>query len=157
MLDRNAKRAGIPSYELYNQGSAKILYVNYVRNELNDTLEFELLLTVEMWNLFVENSAYDITADTLPDSFSIEYPEPGSNNRPLEENACGHSLSLSVTVSCIFIFETVANWYIYPLENSQTSVPDILQFLTGSDKLPATGFDRTPTINFIDCKCLPVA
>ena len=53
-------------------------------------------------------------------------------------------------VRCIFIVE---GWYnlIYPLETGQTSVPDILQFLT------ATGFDRSFTINFTDRKCLPVA
>ena len=56
---------------------------------LKDTLDFELLLKVypqEMWSLFVESSAYDVTADKLLDSFNIEYSETGSNNRALEES-----------------------------------------------------------------------
>ena len=59
-------------------------------------------------------------------------------------------------VRCIFIVEGRYN-LIYPLETGQTSVPDIIQFLTGSDKFPATGFDRSFTINFTDRRCLPVA
>ena len=56
---------------------------------LKDTLDFEFLLKVypqEMWSLFVESCAYDVTADKLLDSLSIEYSQPGSNNRTLEEN-----------------------------------------------------------------------
>ena len=48
--------------------------------------------------------------------------------------------------------------YIFPFSgSSQTSLPDILQFLTGANKLPATGLDKTPTIKFTDESCFPVA
>ena len=78
----------------------KVIWLHYVlfhpyaelqqlKQGLKDTLNFELLLTLypeEMWSLFVESSAYDVTADALLDSINVEYSELGSNNRALEES-----------------------------------------------------------------------
>ena len=40
--------------------------------------------------------------------------------------------------------------------NDKTSVSDILKFLTGSDKYPATGFETSPKIYFTGRRCLPL-
>ena len=44
------------------------------------------------------------------------------------------------------------SWYF--AGSGKTSLADILQFLTGANKLPATGLDKTPIIKF---SCLPLA
>ena len=40
-------------------------------------------------------------------------------------------------------------------EREDVSLADVLHFFSGADKLPATGFTTTPSIQFIDMERLP--
>lgn len=49
-------------------------------------------------------------------------------------------------------------WFEYITDSSDESsvkIGEILQFMSGSSKIPATGFDATPTICFTDSDQLP--
>ena len=47
------------------------------------------------------------------------------------------------------------NEYIEDCNGDPISLSDVLHFLSGSTKLPAAGFDRTPSIHFTDDERLP--
>ena len=50
-------------------------------------------------------------------------------------------------------------WYDYITESAERNdidIGEILKFLTGSSKIPATGFDSIPKIGFTDRDYLPV-
>lgn len=69
-----------------------------------------------------------LTADYLCDAFVIQYSDNGSNNRTKEE-------------AIIFM------WYDYITdcaERSDISLADILKFISGSSKFPASGFGSLP-------------
>ena len=79
---------------------------------------------------------FDVTPKYLCDSFAVQYSDNGSNNRTKEE-------------------AIVFYWYEYVSECDNVSVGDILKFLSGSSRIPATGFDTTPKIRFTDEDRLP--
>ena len=47
--------------------------------------------------------------------------------------------------------------YLFPTDRGNVSLGDILQFVSGSTKLPAAGFNCTPKVCFTDELCLPRA
>ena len=110
-----------------------------LRKGLYQTLRFELLVRShpnEVWGVLAASTVFDVTPKYLCDSFAVQYSDNGSNNRTKEE-------------------AIVFYWYEYVLECDNVSVGDILKFLSGSSRIPATGFDTTPKIRFTDEDCLP--
>ena len=93
----------------------------------------------EMWALLASCGAYNATPQFLRDSFVIQYSDNGSNNRTYEE-------------------AVVYMWFEYITDSSERSVVktgEILQFMSGSSKIPAIGLDAIPTICFTDIDQLP--
>lgn len=74
------------------------------------------------------------------DSFAIIYSPQGSNKRTKEE-------------------AIILNWnkYVAECTGDPVSIADILNFVSGASRLPATGFDKTPSVYFTDDCCLPKA
>ena len=100
---------------------------------LLETLQFKHLVdnyTKEVWGLLAASNMYEITSKFLCDSFVVQYSFNGSNNRIQEESI-------------------VFSWYEYIsdcADRDDIRVGDVLYFLTGSSKVPATGFDSTPKL-----------
>ena len=110
-----------------------------LRKGLYQTLRFELLVCShpnEVWGVLAASTVFDVTPKYLCDSFAVQYSDNGSNNRTKEE-------------------AIVFYWYEYVSECDNVSVGDILKFLSGSSRIPATGFDTTPKIRFTDEDRLP--
>ena len=113
-----------------------------LREGLCNTLQVDHLIrnyNKEMWALLASSGAYNVTPQFLCNSFVIQYSENGSNNRTHEE-------------------AVVYMWFEYITDSSEGSTvktADILQFMSGSGKIPATGFDATPTICFTHIDQLP--
>ena len=109
---------------------------------LLEILQFKHLVdnyTKEVWGLLAASNMYEITSKFLCDSFVVQYSFNGSNNRIQEESI-------------------VFSWYEYIsdcADRDDIRVGDVLYFLTGSSKVPATGFDSTPKIKFTDENRLP--
>ena len=109
-----------------------------------ETLQMEHLVSLhpdEMLSLLIATPAFDVSPGYLQDTFIINFSEHGNNNRTAEE-------------------ALVLNWNDYVTncsEGNDVSLDKVLQFFTGSSKLPAAGFHTTPTINFTDDTCLPRA
>ena len=92
-----------------------------------------------MWVLLVSSGAFNVTPQFLCDSFVIQYSDTGSHNRTHEE-------------------AVVYMWFEYITDSSDESaveIGEILQFMSGSSKIPATGFDAIPIICFTDSDQLP--
>ena len=92
-----------------------------------------------MWALLASCGAYNVTPQFLCDSFVIQYSDNGSNNRTYEE-------------------AVVYMWFEYITGSSERSVVktgEILQFMSGSSKISATGLEAIPTICFTDIDQLP--
>ena len=113
-----------------------------LREGLRSTLQFEHLVrnyNKEIWGLLASSDAFNVTPQFLCDSFVIQYSANGSNNRTREE-------------------AVVYMWFEYITDSSgdnAVKIEEILQFMSGSSKIPATGFDGTPTIRFTDGDRLP--
>ena len=118
-----------------------------LREGLRKTLLFEHLVcnySKEIWELLASSDAFNVTPQFLCDSFVIQYSANGSNNRTREE-------------------AVVYMWFEYITDSSgedssgdnAVKIEEILQFMSGSSKIPATGFDGTPTIRFTDGDRLP--
>ena len=43
----------------------------------------------------------------------------------------------------------------YPQRQDEIGLGDILKFISGSSKIPATGFENAPSVRFTDIDCLP--
>lgn len=113
-----------------------------LREGLGSTLQVEHLMrnySKEMWGLLASSNAFNVTPQFLCDSFVIHYSDNGSNNRTHEE-AVVYMWFEYITDSC---------------DESAVKIGEILQFMSGSSKLPATGFDAIPTIHFTDSDQLP--
>ena len=112
------------------------------RKGLRETLQFGHLMSTyaeEAWGLLAASIAFNVTADYLCDAFVIQYSDNGSNNRTKEE-------------AIIFM------WYDYITdctERSDISLADILKFISGSSKFPASGFGSLPKICFTNNDCFP--
>ena len=106
------------------------------------TLQFELLACAhpkEVWGILAASTVFDVTPQHLCDSFVVHYSDNGSNNRNKEE-------------AVIFF------WFEYVSEcaaRHDVTVQEIVKFMSGSSKIPATGFDTTPKIRFTDSDRLP--
>lgn len=83
---------------------------------------------------------FKVTPAFLCDSFSVQYSCTGSNNRTKEET--------------IVLYW---NEYIFncPSTTGTVSVGDVMKFISGSSSVPATGFDKIPSIKFTDVDSLP--
>ena len=91
------------------------------------------------WGLLAASTAFNVTTDYLCDAFVIQYSDNGSNNRTKEE-------------AIIFM------WYDYITdcaEWSDISLADPLKFISGSSKIPASGFGSLPKICFTNNDCFP--
>ena len=108
-----------------------------------ETLQFGHLVKSypnEVWGLLAASSTFNVTPQYLCDAFAVQYSTNGSNNRTKEE-------------AIVFM------WYDYiadSAERDDVAIGEILKFLSGSSKIPATGFDSIPKISFTDHDCLPV-
>ncbi len=119
--------------------------LDQLRKGLFETLQFELLTIrypSEVWNMFAASEDFEVTPAFLCDSVLIDYSHNGSNNRTKEETI-------------------IYNWneYIFglPKADGEVRLADVLLFMSGSSKVPATGFPKTPTIRFTDVDCFPTA
>ena len=119
--------------------------LDQLRKGLFETLQFELLTIrypSEVWNMFAASEDFEVTPAFLCDSVLIDYSHNGSNNRTKEETI-------------------IYNWneYIFglPKADGEVRLADVLMFMSGSSKVPATGFPKTPTIRFTDVDCFPTA
>lgn len=113
------------------------------RKGLFETLQFELLTISyadEVWAMFAASDDFEVTPAYLCDSMEIHYSPNGSNNRTKEETI-------------------IYNWneYVFSLSQADSKVHlrDVMKFICGSSKIPATGFGTTPSIRFTDVDCLP--
>ncbi|PIK43786.1 putative G2/M phase-specific E3 ubiquitin-protein ligase-like [Apostichopus japonicus] len=75
-----------------------------------------------------------ITADIMENIFVYDLSPEGSNKRAMEENAVAFWLD--------FLLDIQEN-------NSSVTFENILVFATGLDKVPVTGFDPSPRLEFI--------
>ncbi len=113
-----------------------------LRKGLRDTLQFDALIRLhseEMWGVLAASSAFHITSQYFCDSFAVCYSENGANNRTREE--------------AIIYF-----WYEYVSKcaiREDVTLEEVLKFISGSSRLPGTGFDKSPSIHFTDEERLP--
>ncbi len=112
-----------------------------LKKGFRETLQVESLVCSYphiIWGFLVHSKSFDVTADFLLDSFVINYSLQGNNLRTSEE-------------------AIILSWNDYVEESSgnQVSLSDILQFLSGSTKIPACGFDNIPCIHFTNDECFP--
>lgn len=113
-----------------------------LRKGIYQTLQFELLICThpsEMWGVLATSTVFNVSAQQLCDSVAIHYSENGSNNRTKEEAVM------------FFFIEYVSEC----ADREDVTVQEIMKFMSGSSKIPATGFDTTPKIRFIDADRLP--
>ena len=113
-----------------------------LRKGLNQTLQFDIMLIQhpdEMRGVLVASTVFDVTSKYLCDAFAVQYSLSGSNNRTKEE------------AIVYFWFEYVSE----SEEGGDVSLQEILKFMSGSSKVPATGFDATPKICFCEGDRLP--
>lgn len=114
-----------------------------LRKGIYQTLQFELLTISypnEVWGMLTASDDFKVTPAFLCDSFSVQYSCTGSNNRTKEET--------------IVLYW---NEYIFncPSTTGTVSVGDVMKFISGSSSVPATGFDKIPSIKFTDVDSLP--
>lgn len=115
-----------------------------LRKGLYNTLQFEVLAISypnEVKAILASSTLFDVTAKYIRDSFVVDYSPNGSNKRTKEE------------AIMYFWSEYISECE----EGSIVSLQDILKFFSASAKMPATGFDRTPKINFCEADRLPSA
>lgn len=108
-----------------------------------ETLQMELLVCrypSQVHGMLVGSTDFEVTSDFLLDSVVIMYSPEGSNKRASEE-------------------AVILNWteYVTECDGVPVSVSDIIHFMSGSSRLPAAGFNNTPSIHFMDDTCLPKA
>lgn len=84
----------------------------------------------------VGSTTFDVTPEYILDCFMIRYSDQGSNGRTREEAIIMH-------------------WTDYVMECEDVSITDILHFVSGATKLPATGFTTMPSIHFSDVDAFP--
>ena len=115
-----------------------------LRRGLYSTLQFKHLIQShpkELWGLLATSTVFNVTPKFLCNEFAIQYSPNGSNSRTKEE------------ALVLLFFE-----YITDCDKRQdVTVGDILKFISGSEKIPATGFDSIPKIGFTDDDRLPTA
>lgn len=114
-----------------------------LRKGFRETLQMELLTvrhSRSVHSLLIASQQFEVTADFFMDSFSIMYSPQGSNNRTKEE--------------AIILYW---NEYVTECVGEPVSVSDLLSFMSGASKLPAAGFDKTPSIHFMDDNGFPRA
>lgn len=114
-----------------------------LRKGLYNTLQFEVLAiqySKEIRSLLAASTLFDVTPQYLCDAFVVQYSPNGSNKRTKEE------------AIVYFWFEYVSDC----AEGGDVSLQEILKFLSGSSKIPATGFDTMPKIRFCDDDRLPM-
>lgn len=115
-----------------------------LRKGLYNTLQFDILAITypnEVKAILAASALFDVTAKFIKDSFVVNYSPNGSNNRTKEE------------AIVYFWSEYISECG----EGSIVSVQEVLKFFTASAKMPATGFDGTPKINFCEADRLPSA
>ena len=114
-----------------------------LRKGIYQTLQFELLTISypnEVWVMLAASDDFKVTPEFLCDSFSVQYSHNGSNNRTKEETIIFHW-----------------NEYIFncPQTTGTVCLSDVMKFISGSSRVPATGFDKAPSVKFTDVECLP--
>jgi len=115
-----------------------------LRKGFYSTLQMQHLIQLypkELWRLLVATNEFDVTPKFLCDAFAIQYSPNGSNCRTKEE------------ALVMMFFEYITDCGV----RQEVTVGDIMKFISGSEKIPATGFDNTPLIKFTDIYRLPTA
>ena len=112
-----------------------------LKKGFRETLQMELLVCLhphETLSFLVASSNFEVSSEYLLESLVINYSEQGCNKRTAEE-------------------AIILHWsdYISDCVGTPVSLGDILQFMSGCSKLPAAGFNSTPSICFTDDVCLP--
>lgn len=129
-----------------------------LRKGLLKTLQMETFVHSyprEFYNYLVGSTMFDVMPEYILDCFTIRYSDQGSNDRTHEEAIIMHwtdyvmecegkNLALCVDINGLrfTIFTDV-------------SIADILHFVSGATKLPATGFTTMPSIRFSDVDGFP--
>ena len=114
-----------------------------LRKGFRETLQMELLIIrypEYVYSFLVPSPNFEVTAAFFLDCFAINYSPQGSNNRTKEE-------------------AIILNWneYVSECTGDPISIPDILNFISGASRVPAAGFDKTPSVYFTEDYCLPKA
>ena len=115
-----------------------------LRRGLYSTLQFKHLIQShpkELWGLLATSTVFNVTSKFLCNEFAIQYSPNGSNSRTKEE------------ALVLLFFEYITDCG----KQQDVTVGDILKFISGSEKIPATGFDSIPKIGFTDDDRLPTA
>ena len=113
-----------------------------LKKGLDETLNFGLVTCAypqEVWSLFAASTLFVVTPECLCDSFVVEYSDNGSNKCTKEETI-------------------IMYWYEYIEQcnrRDNINVENVLHFVSGSSKVPATGFENVPSIKFMDEERLP--
>ncbi|XP_064405754.1 G2/M phase-specific E3 ubiquitin-protein ligase-like [Halichondria panicea] len=115
-----------------------------LRKGLRETLQLEILMVQypdDMHSFLATSIAFDVDGGDLLDWFVASYSERGSNKRKSEE--------------AVYLM-----WSNYVMDcsdgdESGVSIGDILQFISGSRRLPAAGFPCIPSVHFTNEKILP--
>ena len=115
-----------------------------LRRGLYSTLQFKHLIQShpkELWGLLATSTVFNVTPKFLCNEFAIQYSPNGSNSCTKEE------------ALVLLFFEYITDCG----KRQDVTVGDILKFISGSEKIPATGFDSIPKIGFAGDDRLPTA
>lgn len=117
--------------------------LDQLKKGFRETLQMERLVCLHpcvVLGFLIASRDFDVTADYLLDSFVINYSDEGCNKRTAEE-------------------ALILNWndYVNQCIGDPVSIGDVLQFFSGSSRLPASGFSNIPSIHFTDEERLPKA
>ncbi len=113
-----------------------------LKKGIDETLNFGLVTCIhplETRSLFAASSLFEVTPQYLCDSFVVKYSDNGSNKRTKEE------------AIIMYWYEYIENCY----QENVLNLGNILKFLSGTAKLPASGFKKVPSVNFMDEEQLP--
>jgi len=114
-----------------------------LRKGFHSTLQVQHLMQSypkEMRIVLVASNTFTVTPQFLCDAFVVQYSPNGSNSRTKEE------------ALVMMFFEYITDCG----AREDVTVGSILKFISGSEKIPATGFDSTPMIKFTDSNRLPI-
>ncbi len=120
-------------------------------NELNQFIEglksFNVYSTVckcpEIFRKVFQRSSASLTAELVDSIFQPHFSPKGSNRYAVEEQNVFHFNQYLEDVERCAVKVTVSG------EEVTVKVENILQFVTGSEEVPAIGFSPKPTIEFV--------
>ena len=130
-----------PRVTLDDKGElVRCVWLHYVHFQVHTDLNHNFSYPNGMWVMLAASDNFKVTPEFLCDSFSVQYSHNRSNNHIKEETIIFHW-----------------NEYIFncPQTTGTVSLSDVMKFISGSSRVPATGFDKAPSVKFTDVQCLP--